>query len=70
MRFLMHGRIDGRYDGRIGSRIPLIPAALPYISMATSAMAPNHGAVAPHESVAGAWPWVCSRCGWFPWLGC
>ncbi len=33
-------------------------------------MAPNHGAVAPHESVAGAWQWVCSCRGWFPWLGC
>jgi hypothetical protein len=26
--------------------------------MATSAMAPNHGAAAPDESVAGARPWV------------
>ncbi len=48
----------------------LPPVALPYISMATSAMAPNHGAAAPHESVAGAWWWLCSHCGWFPWLGC
>ncbi len=44
--------------------------ALSYISMATSAMAPNHGATAPHKSLAGAWRWVCSCCGWFPWLGC
>jgi hypothetical protein len=48
----------------------LPPVALTCISMATSAMAPNHGAVAPHESVAGAWRWVCSCHGWFPWLGC
>ncbi len=47
----------------------LPPAALSYISMATSAMAPNHGAPAPRESVAGAWRCVCSRRGWFPWLG-
>jgi hypothetical protein len=49
----------------------LPPEALPYISMAISisAMTPNHGAVAPHESLAGAWQWVCSRHGWFPWLG-
>ncbi len=46
----------------------LPPAALSYISMATSAMAPNHGAAATHESVAEAWWWVCSRHGWFPWL--
>ncbi len=32
----------------------LPPAALPSISIATSAMAPNHGAVTPHESIAGA----------------
>jgi hypothetical protein len=36
--------------------------------MATSAMALNHGAAAPHESVSGAWRWVHSCCGWFPWL--
>ncbi len=31
------------------------PAALPQPSMATSAMDPNRGAVAPYESIAGAW---------------
>ncbi len=35
----------------------LPPAALSYISMATSAMDPNCGAAAPYESTAGAgWP--------------
>ena len=52
------------------SRCRPTPAALPHISMATSAMASNHGATISHESVAGAWRWVCSRHGWFPWLGC
>jgi hypothetical protein len=31
----------------------LLPAALPSLSMATSAMDPNQGAAAPHESYAG-----------------
>jgi hypothetical protein len=31
----------------------LLLAALPSLSMATSAMDPNHGAAAPHESYAG-----------------
>jgi hypothetical protein len=51
------------------SRCLPTPAALPYISMATSAMAPNHCAAASPKSVAGAWWWVCSRRGWLPWLG-
>jgi hypothetical protein len=29
MHFLTHGRIDGRYDGRVGSRIPPIPGDQP-----------------------------------------
>ncbi len=36
---------------------PIPPAALPHISMATSAMDPNCGAAALYESVVGAgWP--------------
>ncbi len=50
------------------SRCLPTPSGFAYISMATSAMAPNHGAAAPHESVAGAWRRVCSRFDWFPWL--
>jgi hypothetical protein len=46
----------------------LPPATLPYIFMATSAMATNHGAVAPYKSGAGAWRRICTRQGWFPWL--
>ena len=39
------------------SRCRPTPAALPHISMATSAMDPNHGAADPYESTAGAgWP--------------
>ncbi len=41
------------------SRCRPTPAALPHISMATSAMDPNHGAVDPYESNAGA-GWPCS----------
>jgi hypothetical protein len=36
------------------SRCRPTPAALPHISMATSAMDPNHGAADPYESTAGA----------------
>ena len=43
----------------------LPPAALPHISMATSAMASNHGGTISHESVAGAWRWDRSCHGWF-----
>ncbi len=34
--------------------VTLPPAALPSLSMATSAMDPSHGAAPPHESCAGA----------------
>ncbi len=36
----------------------LPPVALPYISMETSTMAPNHGTTTPHESIAGTSHWV------------
>ncbi len=48
---------------------PYLPPALPSLSMATSAMDPNRGAMASHEPEEASRFRACARCIWSPCLG-